>query len=213
MMKRLYFFLAVSSICWVTADSYAQTNADTPKIVPKFKKPTYKVDRDINGKATIDLDKWVDETSADIMRVRPGSFTSNPDADRAVVRSVFAASKEKMSQLGYTDESVLNALQAAWIELSIKEYDKQKQEANYTDQDILNMTLNMSELNIVTTPDGATIKIDNYEGLGESNTNIWVREGRHILEVRKNGYIPIKEAIDIKPLKSYPLTKTLQRIK
>ena len=192
MLNRLFILAAISTIMFLSTTVYGQSLS--VKNEPVFRKPGYKVaDRDV--KAGVDIDTWVDQTAKDMKQVRPGAFTANPAADRAVVRSVFQSLKTRRESL--SDEDILQVVFASWIELAIKGYDAQGKEVNYTEEDMLKVATSMSQLNVQTEPDGATIQVDDYEKTKKSNTNFWITEGKHMLLLRKPGYISQTENIEV----------------
>ena len=213
MVYRLYVFFVINILLFVSADVCGQISADSLKYIPQFRLPDHVTGRDITDKAELDIDKWVDETSDDIKKVRPGSFSPNPSADRAVVRSVYKSVKTKRAGLGFSNESILKAVFTAWIELAVKTFDKSGKEADYAEEDLLDKAMVMSELNIKTIPEGAEIVIDKYKGYGASNAYVWVGQGKHILEIVKEGFKPYKETITIDSPRPLPYVITLLRLK
>lgn len=211
-MNRLPTLLMVAATLLLSATGNGQPNP-TAKQLPTFKKPDYKTTRDLNStKKTVDFDKWVKETTTDILKARPGAFTSNPSADTEVVRSVFSTLKTNWAARNLSDERVLNAVFTAWMDLAVKGFDRTGKEADYTEADLLSAAMNRHEIKIETLPPGASVMIDGYE-VGESNNYFFAEKGRWNLELRKNGYMTFKETIDITSSEPSSFVRTLQRAK
>lgn len=205
-MKRLFLIAIFSSLLIIPLPGYSQRNYDDVKSLPAFRMPEIVTGR---GESDFDIDKWVEQTSGDIANVRPGAFTANPDADRYVVRLVYKSLKDKMSKLGFNSEAALKALHSAWIDLTIKGFDKTNKEEDYTETDLEDESMRMGELNVRTVPAGAEVRIDRYKGLGKTNIDMWVASGDHDVEFILDGYAPVTKKIQIKALQTNNLTVNL----
>jgi hypothetical protein len=207
-----WFILVAMAVLFLSAPraGFAQNNAEVIKSIPAFRTPETVTGR---GESDFDIDTWVEQTSGDIAKVRPGAFTSNPDADRYVVRLVYKSLKDKMSKLGFNSEASLKALHAAWIDLTIKGFDKTNREGDYTEADLESESMKMGEFNVKTVPHGAKIRIDRYDGLGKTNIDLWVAGGDHDVEFLMDGYVPVKKKINIKSLQTNSLLVELKPIR
>lgn len=209
MKIRIPFIVFVYISAFRLVDAYGQTGSDSIRYLPEFRTPRIISSRDVAGESEIDIDNWVEETGKDISRVRPGSFSPNPSADRQVVRSVYNQLKAKRAPLGFSQQSILKSLFTAWVTFAVKGFDQYGKEIDYTVEELLDKALRTCELSIHTAPEGATIIIDNYKGYSVTNTSVMVDEGKHNVVISKSGYADHKQSIDVKTVR-FPLIVALK---
>ena len=126
--------------------------------------------------------------------------------DRTVIRAAYPEIKEKLTNKGFTNGEVNQAIASGWKQMRLE----QTSTVIFNEQMFGLMVSKLGMLRIESQPRDAAIEIDATRQDQRTNTTTWLAPGTYHIVLTKPGYIPVEDDRTIVEGKNPPLRKILR---